>query len=135
MLELVLFIQHLDLDTMIRSYPTDPKRAADSEQQLAYLEKCEELEHRYGIANKYVLAKKSDQAYGLLAEACRDNVGLRREIAPHKDQFVQAFEALSIAIIGGVKEAAASLRKEIFDRIRSANTPKAEAQYRAVGPG
>ena len=115
----------LDLDTMIRSYPTDPKRAADSEQQLAYLEKCEELEHRYGIANKYVLARKSDQAYGLLAEACRDNVGLRREIAPHKDQFVQAFEALSIAIIGGVKEAAASLRKEIFDRIRSANTPKA----------
>ena len=117
----------LDLDTMIRSYPTDPKRRAVSEQQLAYLEKCEELEHRYGIANKYVLAKKSDQAYGLLAEACRDNVGLRREIAPHKDQFVQAFEieTLSIVIIGGVKEAAASLRKEIFDRIRSANTPKA----------
>ena len=59
----------------------------------------------------------------------------REKIAPHKDQFVQAFEAFSIAIIGGVKEAAASLRKEIFDRIRSANTPKAEAQYRAAGPG
>ena len=38
---------------------------------------------------------------------------------------VKAFEALSIAIINDDKEAAAFLRKEIFNRIRSAHTPKA----------
>ena len=95
--------------------PTEYPEVKENEDDEVSLELTNVLNLQWKMTNKYEFAAKSDEAHALLYEAVTNNVQIQRVMKKHKRNFPLAFASVSHFVMGNVKSAARTQRKETLE--------------------